>query len=553
MKILFRILCLLSLLGAAGGAWGYSSVTVPIEEPVYRQLDKLAAHGLIEDRLLGQRPYVRAEIARQIAEAMKNYPQFESKASESAKDYLGKILAALKSDYRDELIQNGAIEGVVPTVQGQLIDQGRMEFALLHQNPATFPINNGFGGIAATTRSLVENRGGRHYQDGLNLSFETTHWLRLGKYFSIQAEPRFQVQGVEGNAPAENKVFAQRLNGRFTWNKLDIEIGRDSINWGPSELGGIAFSNNARPSDFIKLSSVMPFRYPFFFKKLGINEWSLVVANLGPEQHFSDSWLVSYKNSNRGSRYLEIGFGQQFLVGGDGAPHLSLGRGIGEFFGVGGDDAKKASDRNFDFEVIGGIPQLRGMQVYTQLHFEDLDFDPSVLFTEDLSILGGIYVPRLNDSGTLDLRVEYRRLTPRYSRHEVFTDGMTENGLLIGDPLGPDAWGLSAEMKYDLSFDTLLSFGLRFARRSGDLYLVNYSSDQVEGSSTTVDRPTETRVRTTAAVRHQFNSHLVARLGVGFEGVHNFNFRKSDDAFQWLGEAGLTFYFKPYLGLGRSR
>ena len=193
------------------------------------------------------------------------------------------------------------------------------------------------------------------------------------------------------------------------------------------------------------------------------------------------------------------------------------------------------------------------MQIYTQLHFEDLDLHPSVLFSEDLSILGGIYVPRLNDSGTLDLRVEYRRLTPRYSRHEVFTDGVTENGLLIGDPLGPDAYSISAEMKYDLSFDTLLSLGLRFARRSGDIFVANYDDGGVADSTLRLDRPTETRLRTTVAVRHRFNSRVVARLGVGVEGVHNFNFAQSDDAFQWLGEAGLTFYFKPNLGIGRSR
>ncbi len=515
----------------------------------HRKLDKLAAHGLIPDRLIGQRPYVRAEIARQVAEALQNV---ESVKNEGARDYVDRLLKELKRDYREELVQNGALEGSVPAIQGRPLEDGRMDFLYLDQEPQFYVPNNGFGGVRAVSRPLVEKRAGRHYQSGINLAFETSHWMRLGKYFSAQAEPRFQIQGVKGNADAETKVFAQRLNGRFTWNKLDVQIGRDSLNWGPSALGGLVFSNNARPLDYVKLASVMPFRYPFFFKKFGINQWSLVVANLGPEQRFSDPWMVSYKNSNRGSRYLEIGFSQTFILGGDGAPHLSFGDSVAEFFGVGVEDGKRASNRNFDFELIGTIPQARGMNLYAELHFEDFDKNISVLFDEDMSFLGGVYLPRLNDSGTLDLRLEYVRLSPRYARHETFTDGVTENRFLIGDPLGPDAYAISAEVNYDLGEDTLLSGGFRFARRNGDIYSVTRDGDGVTDSAASFDRAEETRFRTTAGVRHRFNDRLTARLGLGVERVQNANFIPGNGRTEWLGEAGLTYYFWPSLEVGRS-
>jgi len=195
--------------------------------------------------------------------------------------------------------------------------------------------------------------------------------------------------------------------------------------------------------------------------------------------------------------------------------------------------------------VIGTLPQARGMNFYAELHFEDFDRNLSVLFGDDLSLLGGVYLPRLNDSGTLDLRVEYRRLSKRYSRHQEFSDGVTENRFLIGDPLGPDAYGVSVDMNYDLSRDTLLTWSLRFAQRNGDIYNIFENGDGVEGSVTRLNRPVESRFRAMAAVRHQFNPHLVARLGLGLEQVHNFNFLPNNDQTQWLGEAGLTFYFRP--------
>ncbi|HKX11646.1 MAG TPA: capsule assembly Wzi family protein [bacterium] len=565
MKRLFPTLALaFFLVFLAMKAGAYSSVTVPIEDPVYRRIDKLVAFGLIKTQMIGQRPYVRAEIARLIAEAMEHYPAFAARFREDEKQtfeqsakrleekvYVDKILKGLKADYRDELIQQGALEGRIPAVQGQIIDELRWDLVYLDQAPSFYPADNGFGGIEGRSRPLVQNRGGRHFVDGVNLGVETSHWFRFGKYFSVQGEPRFQVQVAKDDKPEENQVFVQRLSGRFTWNKLDLQIGRDSVNWGPSAEGGLGFSNNARPLDFVKLSSVSPFRYPFLFKNFGLAQWNLIVANLGPEQRFKDSWLVAYKHSMRASPYLEIGMSQSLVLGGDGAPDLGFGSAIGEFWGVGGHD-QSSSNRNLDFDIIGSIPQLWGMQVYTQLNFEDFDRSFNVLFRDDLSFIAGVYLPRATRSGTLDLRVEYRRLSARYGRHPVFTSGMTENLFPLGDSMGPDSQSLRATMRYDFGPHTLIDFGIRYGRRSGDLYDVDYDTNGVAGRTTAVDRPTESRFRTLLGVRHVFDSHLTARFGFGWEGVKNFNFVAGDDANQWLAEAGFTYRFGPDLGIGRQ-
>ncbi|HCU24758.1 MAG TPA: hypothetical protein DF383_07055 [Deltaproteobacteria bacterium] len=558
MRTFLRFFLLIVLISAPRVLGAYSSVTVPVEEPVYRQLDKLVAHGLVKTRLLGQRPYVRSEIARLIAEALRNYPDFEARYRDAsigtretakrlrAKVYIDGILDELKYEYADELAQLDPGSKKIPRFQGQPFDQLRFDYIYLDQTPMLFPPNNGLGGINAVTRPLVEQRGGRHYQNGSNFAFESTHWMRLGKYFSVQAEPRFQIQ-VARDQNDETKAFVQRLNGRLTWRALDLEIGRDSLNWGPSPDGGLGISNNARPLDFIKLSSIHPFEYPFFFRKLGINEWSLVVANLGPEQHFKNSWLVAWKMSNRGSPYFEMGFSQLLVMGGEGAPSQGFGDSILQFFGVGG--KKEASNRSLDVDLIATIPQWRGLEIYNQLSFEDFDINPSVFFGQDINLLSGLYLPRLNDSGTLDLRLEFRRLTPSYARHPVFTDGMTENQFLLGDPLGPGAYALSAEVKYDLTPKTLLALKFRFAQRSGDIYEVDDDTDSVEKI---LSRPKETRYLGMFALRRRLNRHFTLRAGLGVEGVRNVNFQEGDKQTQWLGEFGFTYHFRPHFSVHRK-
>jgi|GEM_PF-1427012 len=548
------------LLLFCGKVWAYSSVTVPIEDPVYRQLDKLAAHGLITTMMEGQRPYVRAEIARLLAEAMENFskkfPNAESSPQLSQgfsdkQDYVRGILDELKAEYQDELIQIHALEGEVPRWQGAPIEQASVDVLYLTEEKDSFPSNNGLGGLGAGIQPLVENRGGRHYVQGFNFALESEHWMRLGKYFSVQASPRFQIQSPSEGDPMENKVFVQRLNGHFTWNKLDIEIGRDALNWGPTPEGGLAFSNNARPLDFIKLSSVSPFRYPFLFKKIGLNEWSLVVANLGPEQKFKNPWFVSYKNSNRGNPYFELGFSQTLILGGEGAPPISFGQGVAEFFGAGSGNGTK-SNRNFSVDLHGRVPKLRGLQLYGELYFEDFDFNANLLFVYDLSYLAGLRLPRLNDSGTVDLRLEYRHLSPRYARSPVFTDGITENRFLIGDPLGPDSQGVLAEVNWDIDPKNLLSMGFQWSRRRDDAFLIQSQNGDVKAIDTVYHGIPEDRFLGRVGIRHRFNSHLVGRLGVGMEGVQHFAFRRNDDRLNWMGEGGLTFYFRPYLQVKRS-
>jgi len=555
LRVQFFIFYLLGLLLLPGNLLAYSSVTVPINQPVYRQLDKLAAHGLIKTMIVGQRPYVRYEIARLIGEALKNYPDFEAQYRDvddlslkesqkrlSAKVYVDRLLKELKKNYHEELVQRGVLEGIVPPVQGKLLEYIQGQYVYLDEPKGRVPPNNGIGGVDAIVQPLVEKRGGRHYQSGSNWSFETMHWVRLGKYFAFQAQPRFQFQIAQGDRANENGAYVQRLNGHFTWKKLDLEIGRDSIVYGPSAKGGLTFSTNPRPLDFIKLSSISPFYYPFFFRKLGLNQMSLVVANLGPDQIFSEPWLVVWKISNKRTEHFEFGMTQVVEMGGDGAPDTSFTKGFIDFWDL--TQNNERSSRTTTIELIGRISQLRGMEIYAEILFSDFTTNMNTLWVDNTSYLVGVHLPRLNYVGTLDLRLEYRRMAPRYARSPVFTDGFTENQLLIGDPLGPDAQGVELNLQYEMTPKNLLSFGFQFRRRNNNIYQVSGNSiDKIASLGQ------EDRFLYHFGLRHLFNKHFVGHVAVGLEQVHNANFVTGDNVVNWLGEAGFTVYIDPVAGL----
>lgn len=529
------------MLPASAGA--YSSVTVPVDDPVYRRLDKLEAFGLIQTMIHGQRPYVRSEIGRLIAEALENYPEFEKKIGESenhfgAKIFVDQILEDLKRIYRNELIQRGALPGEPGRFDGSLLEYVQSEMLYLHEPLRVIQPNNGLGGVDSILQPLVNYREGRHYQKGFNWDFETSHWVRMGKYVAMQFQPRFQMQVVQSPLESENKIYIQRLNGHFTIGKLDLEIGRDSIDWGPSQYGGLSFTSNPRPLDFIKISSISPFHFPFFFRHLGPFEMSFLAANLGPEQHFPDPWLFSYKISSKRNRYFEFGMSQMFLIGGDGAPSVGFGQGVLDFFNWNTSQTRNAKTIGIDLK--GWIPPWRGTEVYAEILFSDITSNVGTLLVDNASYLGGVFFPRLNFTGNMDLRLEYRRLAPRYGRSPVFTDGFTENQRLLGEPWGPDSQAVLVDFHYQLNLKNLLGLGFQYYRRNQNFY-------QAEGSSVNkiLSVGSENHVIGLARWDHLFNQNLVGHLGLGLDQVLGDGFVSGAKRLDGKVEAGIRVYWDP--------
>src|SRR3954468_566905 len=70
---MFAALIAALMLPAALGA--QATVTVPVQDPAYRDLDRLFGSGLIKTMIVGQKPYSRREIARIVLDASQNPPR----------------------------------------------------------------------------------------------------------------------------------------------------------------------------------------------------------------------------------------------------------------------------------------------------------------------------------------------------------------------------------------------------------------------------------------------------------------------------------------------
>ncbi|MBL7685854.1 MAG: hypothetical protein JNK65_07480 [Deltaproteobacteria bacterium] len=542
-KKYFLFILFIFLIHFSGAVNAQVSVNVSTTDPVYRDIDKLVAQGLVDKIIVGQRPYSRKEIARITAEAIRHLPRLEEnlsnpKNSDSKKasiqsriDAVQNILDRLKKDYAEELVQIKAVEGQTSDYSIHPLEKAEVDLTVLRSRPTTLIPSNGIGNIDAVVNPLVNNRQGRHLVNGTNLSLETSHWLRASNYWAFYFRPRFQLAwGWQGS---NNDHRVDLINGytKVGFGNFEIEAGRDHLLWGQGENSGLQLSNNPRGLDMVKLSNDSPFILPSFLKYLGAHKLSFFYADLGPEQFFPRSYLVGYKWSLQPVSFFEVGFSSMTLGGGRGAPAGSIGDQMRDILFLGSVSGIQVSNKITGFEGRFRIPPLRGTEVYLEYMFDDIHrADFKTWFVQDAGQIAGLYVPRLLNDGSLDLRFEYHRTGLRYYRHGQFLSGNTLNSFILGDALGPNAQGVYGTMKWDINTQNLLTFKGSYEKRGSNIYTA-ISHDPVN-RPTAVDQfivvangPSEKRISFDAAWFYRFkNKPFSLRTDFGYEHVQNEGF-----------------------------
>lgn len=532
----------------------YSTTNVPVDDPAYRDIDKLIATGLVKEFIYGQRPWSRREFARMISVAMKKWeakdpPVTPDDQELSFRIAMDTILARLKGRFHEELIDNGTIEEKRESIRLHPLEEVRFDYILMDSPPRAVPVNNGIGRIDAVINPFIANREGRHFVDGNTLGLETTHRAKLSKFFSVYLRPRFEILVPNTGSSAVNPIV-QQFYGKFAHRNFELEVGRDSLIWGQGEYGGLLLSNNARPLDLIKLGTVSPFYLPTFFKYLGATSFQLFFAMMGPERTLPHSILTGYKWTLQPFSWFEIGLNHVVMMGGDGVNGPSFWEAIGEFTGFlsaatsnkGGGAA--STNRLFSLEGRWTVPFLRNSIFYAEIGFDDTNSELDVLFEDNAMYYLGVYIPRLSDTGSVDLRLEYRHIPAISYRHTPYISGHTLNQKILADELGPDSDGVSLTLRADFYENFVLRSELTYERRDSDVFTGVTSGGDIVDIVKTQNNPAEHRWRVVNGLNWKARENIKVELNLGYERVENFNFNVGADIDNFLGSVVLRYY--PY-------
>lgn len=483
---------LLALL--TGPSRAATSAHVPPSDPVYQELDRLDALGLLPSAVLGQRPLSRSEIARLLYQASMN----PGAARKPARD----LLIRLRREFPSKKGEGSQ--------EPRGVDEVRFGGAWLEDELATVPAENGVGQVDALKQPLTSNRDGRIYRpNGGTAWLRTRHALPFADYMVLCVAPEFLIRAggsEDGVANAADSIGIQQsgfesdfifrsLYGRMQFGPTVLTIGRDALSFGPWTQGGLIMSTNGRPLDMINLTSESAFRLPWIFRHLGPSRWFAGMAYLGKDRVLPKSALAMLRASFRLNRLTELGLTESLVMLGEGAPTDSFWQYLWEFFPAG----RVGTDTDLTDHRFGIDLRLHAWPGHATLLAEVLVDDARTGHYDDVTARRfGIYLPAVGPDGRWELSADYLRLPAIIYRHGRWTTGYAQDNRLLGNDLGPDAEGARLLLNRTGNRGQNTIIELAWDARDDDEWAQEPSADnpeQFEDVYRVVDRPTETRWR----------------------------------------------------------
>jgi hypothetical protein len=232
---------------------------------------------------------------------------------------------------------------------------------------------------------------------------------------------------------------------------------------------------------------------------------------------------------------VEFGLNYVNIQGGEGAPEATLWERIKDVLLLVRTDPS-ASNPGGLFEisdkVAGADLRISVPQAHSALYVNFVTTDdrgnfqqPAKGYWEDAIWLVGAEAEGLGAEGRWDVHAEWRHAGARANTHGQFTSGVTVDGRVLGEPVGPNAVGVSAGLDWT-GLDSRVRLRGAWERYSGD----TFAWDPAPGGSSTAwyvvsDNPDEVRQRVVVDyLRFAGWRNLETSVRLGYEHVTRFNY-----------------------------
>ena len=429
---------LLLLCAGAPLARAQGTAVVPLSDPAYADVDRLAVLGAPDSVIIGQRPYSRREMARIVRVAR----------ARGAAGALGAApLRRLEARFG----------GAADAVRGPAL----VDAATLAVGSTDAP-RRGFSGsltrlLEATIGPVAERRLGTPAPVGQSVALEPSHVLAPTSWLALDATERIEVRAPRDTSLSRGNAELLLGGVRLRYRNVALRAGREQVAWAQHPGDGLFLASDAPALDLVSLASDAPFQLPWLLRVLGPTQATLLVADLGPSVVRSRSKLLAYKVSVQPGQALELGATFMNHYGGEGGRASGLGTRIVDFLPFvdifrshNYTDTTRTLDVDSD-KLLGvdgrwRAARLGGLVLTSELLIDDFDVHRiRTLFTWDGAQTVGAELPALAGS-PLSVRVSAKHTGVRTYTHGALSDGITTRGRLLGDELGPDAKAFGAEL-----------------------------------------------------------------------------------------------------------
>ena len=474
---------------------------VPLDSWIYPSLERLAALGFIDSGIAGMRPWTRIECARQLSEAADRISEDEghSEAVRIYQDLVREFSAEIdwlgggnNAELRLESIYTRATEIVgKPLTDGYHFGQTIIDD---FGRPEEQGFNNvsGLSGWATNGPFAIYVRSEfQHSPSAPGLPLAARQAESMADFCCFNASILAPPYPVPPGTPTAAIDRGRLLDSYVAMNLSDWELsyGKQSLQWGPDESGGMMLSDNAEPLTMFRVNRVTPFKLPSFLGVLGpmrvefflgqYSGYQLMLTPSGLVGQYGQSLhpqpiVHGERLSFKPTANFEFGLSRTTDYGGPGYP-LTLHNFFRSVFstgltqpGVADKPGSRRSGLDFSYRVRNGLT------FYADGMTEHDTFSP--LVGPDVAAwLGGIYIPRLPGLPKLDFRAEGMYTDPPIGGNvghgffyydPTWISGFTNNGQLMGNWVGREGQGVQTWTSYWFTPRNKLQFQFRHLKVS---------------------------------------------------------------------------------------
>ncbi len=416
-------------------------------------MDKLAGLGLVDSSLQGSRPYSRLEAARQVREAR------DKAGGGGFPPIVYQLLNRLEYELKDQLPELGAGSS---TPRSYLKPLRSLDLKYLYQDDQS----SVYPGTNARQADLDYNDFGIDHTNFHNAQLILESEARYKGLFLLSVRPMLEAH-QEDNQDTNFNTSLLEGKAALSLGPFEISAGRQALWWGQGRHGSLILTNNAKPLDMLRVTNPTPLLLPWIFKYLGPFRFDVFWSRLEQQRAVPKPYMAGLRLNFKPFPLFEVGASRVAIFGGDGRPDINLS----DFFTIlvgknlsGGADT---SDQLAALDARLLLPFLWGAEFYGEWGGED----EAAFSLANTAYLAGLYLPRLEPSGRMSLRLEYADLSridnnsfPWY-HHGIYRSGYTYQQKILGHHVGGAAKDTFVEIRWLLPQDLTLSVDCDFETR----------------------------------------------------------------------------------------
>ncbi|MBN1359607.1 MAG: capsule assembly Wzi family protein [Sedimentisphaerales bacterium] len=424
------------------------STNVPLDHWSYDAVDKLANYGLVDSAMLTIKPISRLEMARHVAQAMHDLGRMKAPSP-----VVVTIIDRLRDEFKGELIQLGVVDGIYG---GSFVK----------------PIENPYVNyLYAQNRPDLENIRGDIFEQGSNYRLGFASRGVISDFAAFYLHPEY------GGAFSESDRGLDLIEGygKIMAGPIEVQVGKDSLWWGPGYRGSVLMGNNAEPFTMVKITNPQPVQLPWLLRDLGPVRTEWFLTQLEEDRAIPNAKLTGARLNIKPLPWVELGASRVVMFGGRGVPDVSVTDYAKMFFAL-TEQAENNQLAGGDASALiplAGLPWLRKLPLRSvKLYVEGAGEDEAGGIPSNWGALYGLQLNDLLKTGRTDFRIEYAENhvdgKPNvFYAHSLYQSGYTYRGRIIGHYMGTDSRSVFMQLSHYLTGDMRLN--LTYDRQTHDL------------------------------------------------------------------------------------